>query len=81
MGYKSKVEKITGEIPANPWDLKDSLVAMGIKLSAVDGVTSGNRAAWAKAAGMYLAGGNWENYSWYGDRVLAYADGFKKIMK
>ncbi|MCX6763079.1 MAG: hypothetical protein NT093_04910, partial [Candidatus Moranbacteria bacterium] len=81
MGYKSKVEKITGEIPANPWDLKDSLVAMGIKLSAVDGVTSGNRAAWAKAAGMYLAGGNWENYSWYGDRVLSYADGFRKIMK
>jgi len=81
MGYKSKVEKITGEIPANPWDLKDSLVAMGIKLAAVDGVTSGNRAAWAKAAGMYLAGGNWENYSWYGDRVLSYADGFKKIMK
>jgi peptidoglycan hydrolase CwlO-like protein len=81
MGYKSRVEKITGEIPANPWDLKDSLVAMGIKLSAVEGVTSGNRAAWAKAAGMYLAGGNWENYSWYGDRVLSYADGFKKIMK
>ena len=81
MGYKSKVEKITGEVPANPWDLKDALVAMGIKLAAVDGVTAGNREAWAKAAGMYLAGGNWENYSWYGDRVLAYADGFKKIMK
>ncbi|MFH0930146.1 MAG: hypothetical protein V1814_02745 [Candidatus Moraniibacteriota bacterium] len=81
MGYKSKVEKITGEIPANPWDLKDALVAMGLKLAAVDGVTSGNREAWAKAAGMYLAGGNWENYSWYGDRVLSYADGFKKIMK
>jgi peptidoglycan hydrolase CwlO-like protein len=81
MGYKSKVEKITGESPANPWDLKDSLVAMGIKLAAVDGVTSGKREAWAKAAAMYLAGGAWENYSWYGDRVLAYADGFKKIMK
>ena len=81
MGYKSKVEKLTGEIPANPWDLKDSLVAMGLKLAAVDGVTSGDREAWAKAAGMYLAGGNWENYSWYSDRVLFYADGFKKIMK
>jgi len=81
MGYKSKVEKLTGEMPANPWDLKDSLVAMGIKLAAVDGVTAGDRASWAKAAGMYLAGGAWENYSWYSDRVLFYADGFKKIMK
>jgi len=81
MGYKSKVEKITGSPPANPWDIKDSLVAMGLKLAVVDGVTSGDRKAWAKAAGMYLAGGNWENYSWYSDRVLFYADGFKKIMK
>jgi peptidoglycan hydrolase CwlO-like protein len=81
IGYKSKVEKITGEMPANPWDLKDSLVAMGLKLAAVDGVTSGDRRAWAKAAAMYLAGGAWENYSWYSDRVLSYADGFKKIMK
>jgi peptidoglycan hydrolase CwlO-like protein len=80
-GYKSKVEKVTGEAPANPWDLKDALVAMGLKLAAVDGVTSGNREAWAKAAGMYLAGGNWENYSWYSDRVLFYTDGFKKMMK
>lgn len=81
MGYKSKVEKITGSPPANPWDIKDSLAAMGLKLAAVDGVTSGDRKAWAKAAGMYLAGGNWENYPWYSDRVLFYADGFKKIMK
>ena len=81
LGYKSKVEKVTGEIPANPWDLKDSLVAMGFKLAAVDGVTAGDRAAWAKAAAMYLAGGAWENYSWYSDRVLSYADGFRKIMK
>lgn len=81
LGYKSKVEKVTGEAPANPWSLKDSLVAMGLKLATVDGVTTGDRAAWAKAAGMYLAGGNWENYSWYSDRVLFYADGFKKIMK
>ncbi|MDP1845596.1 MAG: hypothetical protein Q8L09_02500 [Candidatus Moranbacteria bacterium] len=81
MGYKSKVEKTTGSPPANPWDIKDSLVAMGLKLAAVDGVASGDRKAWAKAAGMYLAGGNWENYPWYSDRVLFYADGFKKIIK
>jgi hypothetical protein len=54
---------------------------MGLKLAAVNGVTAGDRSAWAKAAAMYLAGGAWENYSWYGDRVLSYADGFRKIIK
>jgi len=81
IGYKAQVEKTTGHTPANPWDLKDSMVALGLKLGAVDGVKSGNRGAWAKAAGMYLAGSNWDNYSWYSDRVLHYADDFKKILK
>ena len=81
MGYKSQIEKTTGHSPANPWDIKDSLVAMGLKLGSVEGVKLGDRKAWAKAAGMYLAGSNWEKYSWYSDRVLYYADGFKKIMK
>lgn len=80
-GYKSKVEKTSGVATANPWDLNDALVAMGLKLSAVDGVTDGDRKAEAKAAGMYLAGANWEKYSWYSDRVLFYADAFKKIIK
>jgi peptidoglycan hydrolase CwlO-like protein len=81
MGYKGRVEKLTGNSTADPWDIKDSLVAMGLKLSAVDGVTDGKRSAWAKTAAMYLAGGAWENYTWYSDRVLSYADGYKKIVK
>lgn len=81
MGYKNQVEKTTGHSPANPWSIKDSLVAMGLKLGSVEGVKSGDRKAWVKAAGMYLAGSNWEKYSWYSDRVLYYADGFKKILK
>jgi peptidoglycan hydrolase CwlO-like protein len=81
MGYRDKVTSLTSKAAANPWDIRDSLVAMGIKMASVDGVTSGDRKAWAKAAGMYLAGANWERYSWYSDRVLFYADGFKKMLK
>ncbi|MFA5871687.1 MAG: hypothetical protein WC858_03090 [Parcubacteria group bacterium] len=81
MGYRDKVMNLTGKTTANPWDIKDSLVAMGIKLAGVNGVTGSDRKAWAKAAGMYLAGANWERYSWYSDRVLFYADGFKKMLK
>jgi len=81
VGYKSRVESLTGKKPADPWNLKDSLVAMGLKLGSVEGVQAGDREAWAKAAGMYLAGSKWEKYSWYSDRVLYYTDGFKKILK
>ena len=80
MGYKDRVKKITGHT-ADPWDLEDALIAMGLKLSAVSGVTSHKRSAEKQAASMYLAGANWQYYTWYGDRVLYYADGFEKYMK
>lgn len=81
MGYKDKVAKVTGHNPPNPWNLKDALVAMGLKLAVVPGVTDHKESAERKAAAMYLAGGNWESYPWYGDRVMYYADGFEKYMK
>ncbi len=80
MGYKDKVARITGNNPPNPWNLKDALVAMGLKLGDVPGVKEGKRLAEKKAASMYLAGGNWQYYVWYGDRVIYYADGFEKYM-
>lgn len=80
MAYKDRVAKVTGNNPPNPWDLEDALTAMGLKLAAVPGVTSGKRSAEKQAASMYLAGGNWQSYTWYGDRVLYYADGFEKYM-
>lgn len=79
--YKDRVAKMTGNNPPNPWDLEDALTAMGIKLAGVSGVTSGKESAEKKAAAMYLAGEAWESYSWYGDRVLYYADSFEKYMK
>jgi len=81
MGYKDRVAKLTGNDPPNPWDLEDALVAMGLKLGDVSGVKAGKRSAEKKAASMYLAGGNWQYYTWYGDRVLYYADGFEEYMK
>lgn len=80
-GYKARVAKMTGNDPPNPWDLEDALTAMGIKLAGVPGVTSGKESAEKKAAAMYLAGGAWQSYPWYGDRVLYYADGFEKYME
>jgi len=78
MGYKDQVAKVTGRNPPDPWSIRDALTAMGLKLSKVDGVTSHDRKAEHKAASIYLAGGNWERFGWYGDRVLKYADAYDK---
>lgn len=77
LGYKEQVAKVTGHNPPNPWSLKDALTAMGLKLAKVDGVTGHERKAEHKAASIYLAGGNWEKFGWYGDRVLRYADAYE----
>jgi len=81
MGYKDEVAKITGNSPANPWNLTDALTAMGLKLAKVPGVTDQKEKYEKKAASIYLAGGNWENFGWYGDRVLGFAEGYEEVLK
>lgn len=77
MGYKDQVAQVTGHNPPDPWNLRDALTAMGLKLAKVDGVTRHERSAEHKAASIYLAGGNWARFSWYGDRVMKFADSYK----
>ncbi|MEA3272983.1 MAG: hypothetical protein U9Q72_00055 [Patescibacteria group bacterium] len=81
MGYKKSIEKTINIEHANPWNLRHALVAMGLKLAKVPGVTEGDEKAERKAANIYLAGSNWENFTWYGDRVIAFADAFKDKIK
>lgn len=76
--YKDKVSQITKNSPADPWDLADSIAAMALKLSQVEGVTSGNRDAEYKAAGIYLAGNNWQKFPFYPNKVMYYADLYDK---
>jgi len=78
MGYRDQVAQVTGHNPADPWNLRDALTAMGLKLGKVSGVTDHDRGAEHKAASIYLAGGNWASFGWYGDRVLKFADQYEK---
>jgi hypothetical protein len=77
-GYEKKVAKVLEVEIADPWNLEHALVAMGLKLGKVPGVTDWDKEAEHKAASIYLAGGNWENYTWYGDRVMAFAEAYEE---
>ncbi|MDD3190645.1 MAG: hypothetical protein PHI66_03065 [Candidatus Pacebacteria bacterium] len=78
MIYKDRTSQITGNYPSNPWDLTDSIAAMAIKLSEVEGVTSGDYNAEYKAAGIYFAGSNWQRFTFYSDKVMYYANLYEK---
>jgi len=74
--YKSQVSSITGHRPASPWNLTDGVVAMGLKLSRVPGVTAGKTAAYRTAACAYLG----TCYKPYIDGILYWADNYKQIL-
>ncbi|MDD2807908.1 MAG: lytic murein transglycosylase [Patescibacteria group bacterium] len=75
LGYKNKVSQLTGSNPANPWDIRDAFVASAIKLKA-DGANGTRQGEW-NAAMRYFSGSTNPAYSFYGDNVLALADGYQ----
>lgn len=80
LGYKSLVISHTGHNPPDPWNLTDGVMAMGLKLAKVPGVTSGDEKAECSAAKLYLSGTTSSSYNWYCDKVFYWADNYKKIL-
>lgn len=78
MIYKNEVSEITGHYPPDPWNLTDAIAAMAVKVSKINGVTSGDYNAEYEAAGIYFAGNNWRKFKFYPDRVMLYADLYSK---
>ena len=75
LAYKNEIAGLTGHNPPDPWDIKDAITGMALKVRNA-GATAQTRDAEWKAAMIYFAGGNWRNkkFSFYGDKVMALAD-------
>ncbi|MEX0650252.1 MAG: hypothetical protein WD200_04570 [Candidatus Andersenbacteria bacterium] len=70
-----RLEQLTGKSPVNPYELTDAFVATAIFLADRGAARpEGER----EAVGRYIAGPNWQYYSWYIDRVMAVADEYAK---
>lgn len=78
--YESQIVAATGHNPPDPWDLADGVSAMAIKLAKVPGVTKHKESAERDAAKLYLSGTTSSKYNWYADRVLYWADNYKKLL-
>jgi peptidoglycan hydrolase CwlO-like protein len=82
-GYKKRVEKITGNVPASPFNNIDAFTATALYLSdALEGCekTYTNKYNQEKcAAAKYYAGNNWKNHlNGYGAKVANRAIEFQK---
>jgi len=72
MGYKNKVTALTGNSVANPWDIKDAVVAAAILLKN-NGAVAGNEDAEWRAAMRYFCGSTNTRFRFYGDSIIALA--------
>jgi peptidoglycan hydrolase CwlO-like protein len=77
LAYKDKVAQTTGHNLPNPWDVRDSFTAAALYL-ANWGATKQTRDAEWRAAMIYFSGSTNTRYRFYGDSVLAIADGYEK---
>lgn len=75
MGYKDKVSQLTGNSPANPWDIRDAFAAAAIKLTG-NGANGTTQGEW-NAAMRYFSGSTNVKYRFYGDNVMALADKYQ----
>lgn len=74
-GIEVRVASLMQKPTANPYELTDAFVATALFL-ADHGAT--DRAREYEAVNRYLAGPNWQRFTWYGDRVLAVAAEYEK---
>jgi predicted nucleic acid-binding Zn-ribbon protein len=76
MAYSSQVSSITGNSPANPWNLYDGITAMAVKLARTPGVTAGKTSALKQATCSYLGTCS----ASYMSGVLYWADNYKQLL-
>ncbi len=75
VGYKSKISSITGNSPADPWDLEDGIIGMALKLKAAG---AGSKSGEYKAAAIYYCGSRLERAVCknYANSVVSWAKGY-----
>ncbi|MBU2101592.1 lytic murein transglycosylase [Patescibacteria group bacterium] len=79
VGYQARIEAVTGNRPASPWNNLDAFVATGLYLK--DSGAASNELA---AAARYYCGGNWQRYvctNVYGKAVIERATDFERDIK
>ncbi len=67
---EGRIEQLMKKSPVNPYELSDAFVATAVFLADRG---AADPAKEYEAVNRYIAGPNWQYYTWYGDKVLAVA--------
>lgn len=78
--YKDRIASIVNKENPDPWDVKDGVVAMALKLSDVPGVTDQLLYAEKNAAKMYLSGNTSARYNWYANQVVYWSRNYRALL-
>ena len=73
--YRDRVKAITGK-PADPWNIRDSFLAAGLKLADYGATAQTRQGEW-RAAMIYFSGTTNPRFKFYGDSVLRRAERIK----
>lgn len=76
IGYEAKVAELLGKETADPWELADAMIAMGLKMAKA-GADAQTREAEHNAALIYFSGGVNHKYDWYAESILKIADEYE----
>lgn len=74
-GIEGRIASLLNKAVANPYELTDAFVGTAILLADRG---AANPAAEYEAVNRYIAGPNWQRFTWYGDRVFAVAKEYEK---
>ena len=77
MAYRSRLATILGR-PANPWNIRDAFLASGLYLSDYGAGAQTRNTEWCAAQGYFTGIKCNSNFAFYGNNVLAIADGFQR---
>ncbi|HPX94573.1 MAG TPA: lytic murein transglycosylase [Candidatus Moranbacteria bacterium] len=78
--YKDRIAAAVGKENPDPWNEKDGVVAMALKLSDVYGVKNHNRLAEWNAAKIYLSGTTSWRYDWYANQIFYWSRNYEQLI-
>lgn len=80
MIYKSKIEAITGKVPADPWNIYNAFLAAALYVKDYGAASQKENDEW-RAAMIYFSGSTNTKYRFYGDSVINIAEDLEEDIK
>lgn len=80
MEYRDRISVVVGKDNPDPWDIRDGVVAMALKVADVPGVVEHNVWSERAASKMYLSGTTSWRYDWYANEIQYWANNYKKLI-